>query len=250
MQLMGEPDEERWARRYAEYCMEWRPSRRDRHYLGTYSMALGDPQRYFERSHVIWGHLAPGEYKVLDLARRRARVRWTPATGDTMPRWLCTWIKVGLERAPTVGGLPPATVSEWACSVTGAPACLIEIRWTNPPLGRSFWMPVVAGLAAGAASVPLLATLPLVAGVVAGALAGVAGLGGGLALRERSRRRHAERLLDLQSEEILYSNRELEKKLKRRMIEDALRECGSKTRAAERLGLTRQSLQQMLRRRQ
>ena len=39
-------------------------------------------------------------------------------------------------------------------------------------------------------------------------------------------------------------------RLKRRMIEDALRECGSKTRAAERLGLTRQSLQQMLRRRQ
>ena len=37
--------------------------------------------------------------------------------------------------------------------------------------------------------------------------------------------------------------------LKRRMIEDALCECGSKTRAAERLGLTRQSLQQMLRRR-
>jgi transcriptional regulator with PAS, ATPase and Fis domain len=37
--------------------------------------------------------------------------------------------------------------------------------------------------------------------------------------------------------------------LKRRMIEDALRDCGSKTRAAERLGLTRQSLQQMLRRR-
>ena len=38
--------------------------------------------------------------------------------------------------------------------------------------------------------------------------------------------------------------------LKRQMIEDALRECGSKTRAAEQLGLTRQSLQQMLRRRQ
>jgi len=38
--------------------------------------------------------------------------------------------------------------------------------------------------------------------------------------------------------------------LKRRMIEDALRDCGSKTRAADRLGLSRQSLQQMLRRRQ
>jgi two-component system response regulator HupR/HoxA len=38
--------------------------------------------------------------------------------------------------------------------------------------------------------------------------------------------------------------------LKRRMIEDALREGGTKTRAAERLGLSRQSFQQMLRRRQ
>jgi two-component system, NtrC family, response regulator HupR/HoxA len=37
--------------------------------------------------------------------------------------------------------------------------------------------------------------------------------------------------------------------LKRRMIEDALRECGTVTGAAERLGLTRQNLQQMLRRR-
>jgi two-component system response regulator HupR/HoxA len=39
-------------------------------------------------------------------------------------------------------------------------------------------------------------------------------------------------------------------RLKRQMLDDALRECGSKTRAAERLGLSRQSLQQMLRRRQ
>jgi DNA-binding NtrC family response regulator len=37
--------------------------------------------------------------------------------------------------------------------------------------------------------------------------------------------------------------------LKRRMIEDALRETGTVTGAAERLGLTRQNLQQMLRRR-
>ena len=38
-------------------------------------------------------------------------------------------------------------------------------------------------------------------------------------------------------------------RVKRQMIDDALRECGSITRAAERLGLARQSLQQMLRRR-
>ena len=39
-------------------------------------------------------------------------------------------------------------------------------------------------------------------------------------------------------------------RLKVRMIDDARRECGSKTSAAERLGPSRQSLQQMLRRRQ
>src|SRR5262245_14514890 len=39
-------------------------------------------------------------------------------------------------------------------------------------------------------------------------------------------------------------------RLKLRMIEDALRDCGTKTRAAERLGLSRQSFQQMLKRRQ
>src|SRR5205807_3482032 len=55
MELMGETDEERWARRYAEYLMEWRPSRADRHYLGTYSIGLGEPRRYFERCPTIWG---------------------------------------------------------------------------------------------------------------------------------------------------------------------------------------------------
>ena len=38
--------------------------------------------------------------------------------------------------------------------------------------------------------------------------------------------------------------------LKQRTIDDALRDCGTKTRAAERLGLSRQSFQQMLKRRQ
>ena len=36
--------------------------------------------------------------------------------------------------------------------------------------------------------------------------------------------------------------------LKRRMIQDALRETGSKTRAADRLGIPRQSLQKMMKR--
>src|SRR2546430_9596428 len=43
MELMGETDEERWARRYTEYLMEWRPPRADRHYLRTYPIGLGRP---------------------------------------------------------------------------------------------------------------------------------------------------------------------------------------------------------------
>ena len=60
---------------------------------------------------------------------------------------------------------------------------------------------------------------------------------------------HTEASPGLGGQEVRTLNEAVEA-LKRRMIEDALRECGSKTRAAEQLGLTRQSLQQMLRRRQ
>jgi signal transduction histidine kinase len=222
MELMGESDEERWARRYAEYSMEWRPSRTDRHYLGTYSMALGDPQRYFKRSHVIWGHLTPGGYEVFDVGRRRARLRWTPEPGAATPRWICTWIKVGLERSTTVWGLPPAVVTETACSAAGAPACLVDVRWTNPPLGRSFWGPTAAGTLGGVALSALLAlqAAPLPAIVGIGALSVLAGLSGGWALLERGRRRNAQRMLDLQSEEIIYSNNELERKF--RDLEDKI----------------------------
>jgi signal transduction histidine kinase len=224
MELMGEVDEDRWARRYSEYLMEWRPSRADRHYMGTYSMALGEPQRYFERCHVIWNTNIVGlmHIETVDIGRARARLRWTPEPGVTIPRWLCTWIRVAHERAPTVWGLPPAVVTEEACAAAGAPACLVAVRWTNPPLGRAFWGPAAAGVVAGVAMVSLLAAqpAPLTASAAAGALAVVAGLSGGLALRERVRRRQAQRLLDLQSEEIIYSNKELERKF--RDLEDKI----------------------------
>ena len=120
MEQMGETDEERWARRYAEYLMEWRPSRADRHYIGTYSMALGEPQRYFERSHIIWGtNFGFLRVELVEIARGRARIQWAPEAEGSVPRWLCTWIKVGLERAPTVWALPPAVVTETACARQG-----------------------------------------------------------------------------------------------------------------------------------
>jgi len=50
--------------------------------------------------------------------------------------------------------------------------------------------------------------------VLAAAMPLAAGVGIGAMLRERARRRHSQDLLDLQSEEIIYSNNELEKKFR------------------------------------
>jgi signal transduction histidine kinase len=218
MALMGEPDEERWARRYTEFLMEWRPSRADRHYLGTYSFALGEPRRYFERCTTIWGNNHRFlRFELLDIARREARFRWTAASGGPLPRWSCTYTKVGLERAPTVWGLPPARVTERQCAARGADACLVDVRWTNPALGRSFWTATLGG-AAGSALVGVALVIAPAVSWVEHALAAAAplavGVGVGAMLRERRRRRHSQQLLDLQSEEIIYSNNELEKKFR------------------------------------
>jgi signal transduction histidine kinase len=218
MQLMGETDEERWTRRYTEFLMEWRPSRTDRHYLGTYSIGLGEPRRYFERCKTIWGEQAPYlRFDIVDIGRRHARLRWSPAMEVPMPKWSCTEIKVGLERAPTVWGLPPATVTEQQCATRGADACVVDVRWTNPPLGRPFWAATLAGVAVSALLAGALGTTAGVSWALTALAASgpvSAGIGIGAALRERARRQHSQRLLDLQSEEIIYSNNELEKKFR------------------------------------
>jgi signal transduction histidine kinase len=218
MQLMGETDEERWARRYAEFLMEWRPSRSDRHYLGTYSIGLGEPRRYFERCATVWGqNVSYVRFELVDIGRRRARFRWSPPPGVAVRRWTCTEIKVGLEQAPTVWGLPPATVTEHQCATRGADACVVDVRWTNPPLGRSFWAATLAGaavsaLVAGAFGMTPGVSWALTALAAAGPVS--AGIGIGAMLRERTRRHDSQRLLDIQSEEIIYSNKELEKKFR------------------------------------
>jgi signal transduction histidine kinase len=224
MELMGETDEDRWARRYAEYLMEWRPSRADRHYLGTYSMALAEPRRYYERCHVVWdsntGRLF--RFELLEIGHRRARIRWGPTT-DPLPRWVCTWFRVGMERAPTVWGLPAAIVTERQCAARGAPSCEIDVRWTNPPFGREFWAASATGaLASGLlASVFAIGTpIGLLAAAAAAGMPLLSGVALGAALRERRRRRQSQELLDLQSEEIIYSNSQLERKF--RDLEDKI----------------------------
>jgi signal transduction histidine kinase len=241
MGLMGEPDEERWTRRYAEYLMEWRPSRADRHYIGTYSMALAEPRRYFQRCHVIWNSNLPCLRfdRPLEFGRRHARLRWSPEPGVVVSRWMCTWLRVAQERAPTVWGLPAARVVERQCAASGAPSCIVDVYWKNAPLGRTFWASTALGAAASA-----LVGLVLSPGTTIGALGGamlaalplLSGVTVGVALRERQRRRRNEELLDLQSEEIIYSNAQLEGKF--RDLEDKIEQLSLLTDLAAAVGAT------------
>lgn len=215
MALMHEPDERRWSRRYAEYLMDWKPSREERSYLGTWSMGIGDPRTLYARQTTFH----PQVYRfavleLLELGRSHAVFRRAPLPGYRLPRWACEMWRVTYERYPTNWGLPRATVSEPRCAAEGDEACLIEIRWQNPSLGPRFWIPTGVGAAGGAAlaGAAALGVAPALAPVaVTVSLAGVA-LGYGL--RERGRRRHTQRMLDLQAEEVIYSNKELEKKFR------------------------------------
>jgi signal transduction histidine kinase len=216
-ELMDEPDEERWARRFGESFMDWKP-REQRSYMGTYSMAYGSPRVAYRRQPGLTERMIVRflTFDAAETSRRTARLRCTPAPGYRMPLWTCVWLRVVFERLPTNWNLPRAEVRERRCAARGAEACDWEVRWRNPPLGARFWAPAAAGGAAAAllGLAQAGAELPwpvLAASVAAPALLGVT-LGAGL--RERHRRREAQRMLDLQSDEVLYSNQELEQKFR------------------------------------
>ena len=59
--LMHEPDEDRWARRYGESFMDWKP-REERSYLGTYSMGIGSPRAAYQRVATIYAAAEPAAY--------------------------------------------------------------------------------------------------------------------------------------------------------------------------------------------
>src|SRR5262245_66553397 len=102
MRLMVEPDEDRWARRFADDFMDWKPSREERGWAGAYTMSLGSPRAVYAkmaRDTALTERWANAE--LLSLARRHALFRITPLSGLTMPRWVCTWSRVCFERYPT-----------------------------------------------------------------------------------------------------------------------------------------------------
>jgi signal transduction histidine kinase len=215
MQLMGESDEERWARRFAEFCQEWKPSREERSFLGTYGMALYDPRTMYQRATRIWSYQARFlAFEAVSVGRRQARFRWTPAPGITLPRWACVWFVVQSASWPTNWHLPRAQVVERQCAAKGDAPCVVDVEWRNPLLGPRFWAPLAGGAGAGLLSLTVsgLARPWLDVGLaVMAALAGTI-LGCALVLRERLRR--SRRGLDLQAEEVLYSNDELATKFR------------------------------------
>jgi signal transduction histidine kinase len=218
MELMGDADVERWARRFAEDLMDWKPSREYRHYLGTYTMGIGSPRELYERSAKLSRAIARFcRVENLDGRRDRARFRRTPLPGYAMPRWFCVMQNVFDERYPMNWGLPRAIVTESQCAALGADACLVDVRWKNPPLGRRFWgCTAGGGVVSAALSVTFAAgqPLPWAGQLLAATLPLLLGGAVGYGLVQRARWQHSKRMLDLQSEEILYSNNELEKKFR------------------------------------
>jgi signal transduction histidine kinase len=217
MQLMNEPDEDRWARRFADDFMDWKPSREERSWVGAYTMSLGSPRTaYADSTSMI---LAQGwaRTEIVSMGRRRAVHRATPNPGVSVPRWLCTMTRVIHERYPTNWQLPRSRVTEYRCAARGDECCEWEIRWKNPSFGARFWAPAAAGLAVSAALGTLLAAAtalpwPATAGLVA--LPALCGGALGYGILQRHRRSHFQRLLKVQGDEILYSSLELEKKFR------------------------------------
>jgi signal transduction histidine kinase len=216
MNLMDESDQDRWGRRFAEDFMDWKPSREERGWIGAYTMSLGSPRAvYAETFNMILQGWA--RFEIVSMGRRRAVFRVTPNSGVAVPRWLCTWTRVIYERFPTNWQLPRARVAEHRCAARGDDCCEWEVRWKNPSFGVRFWVPTAAGVAASAALAALLATTTELLGPATAVLVALPALCGGIlgyAIFQHHRRRHFQKLLKVQADEIVYSSLELEKKFR------------------------------------
>jgi signal transduction histidine kinase len=215
MTLMGETDERRWGRRFADYLMDWKPTHDERSYLGAYTMGMGSPRAVFSRAPELHRLISRAfAMELVEMRRASARLRLVPVAGAYLPRWMCEQHKVSMERYPTNWGLARAAITETACAAEGAPACEWHLRWTNPPIGARFWSCVAGGAVLSALLTLATSGGPWALSVAAGALPLVTGAALGMGWRERQQRRIAERLRSVQSDEILHANQELEKKFR------------------------------------
>jgi two-component system NtrC family sensor kinase len=210
MRLMNEPDEERWARRFAEFLMEWKPSREERSWAGAYTKSFGSPRALYAK-HPPNAFVTYARLEDVRLGRTRGTIRLRPEPGVRLPRWACTYPRVCNERYPLNWGLPPARIIEHACSARGDAECVWEIHWKNPRWGRRFWLPVGAGAAASAMLGVVLVTGAALPGVAAALVATptLLGLALGHGLLQAHRRREAQGNRDLVADELVHSSGQL-----------------------------------------
>jgi two-component system NtrC family sensor kinase len=210
MRWMNEPDEDRWARRFAEFLMEWKPSRAERAWGGAYTKSFGSPRAIYS-GHSPAAFVSFARLEVVRLGRTRGTLRLLPEPGARLPRWACTYPRVCNELYPLNWGLPPARIVEHACAARGDAECVWEIHWKNPWWGRRFWLPAGAGAGASAMLGLALATgtaLPGAAAAVA-ATPAVVGLALGYGLLQAHRRREAQGNRDLVADELVHSSGQL-----------------------------------------
>lgn len=158
---------------------------------------LGSPQFVFRnivranarfvRSHVL---------EVVKLEEGFASLRFSEIGGGRRYHRLdCQYTAALLAVVPALFGLPPAEVRHAHCAVSGADACLYELRWQErPATGRQLTASAVATAAATTASA-LLLPIALPFATVGGAAVG------GLIVREhvrwrREQWRHLKRQVD------------------------------------------------------
>jgi signal transduction histidine kinase len=210
MRLMNERDEERWARRFAEFLMEWKPSRAERAWGGAYTKSFGSPRAIYAQ-HSPAAFVSFARLEVVHLGRTRGTLRLLPEAGARLPRWACTYPRVCNELYPLNWGLPPARIVEHACSARGDAECVWEIHWKNPRWGRRFWLPAGAGAGASAMLGLALATGAALPGAAAALVAAPAavGLALGYGLLQAHRRREAQANRDLLADELVYSSGQL-----------------------------------------
>src|SRR5262245_24099155 len=98
MRLMNEPDEERWARRFAEFMMEWKPAREERAWGGAYTKGSGSPRAIYSNT-------------VLDFGGAHSRVKRS-----------CIWEELERPSAScrSLGSACPAGIARTCASPTSA----------------------------------------------------------------------------------------------------------------------------------
>jgi signal transduction histidine kinase len=130
--------------------------------------SLGSPRLYY-RTAVRMGHLYNriGEMSIEELTSTRLRLRYRSLKPEGS-RLLCEGRMGQLAAAPTLWGLPAASVSERECQVRGADACVYEAHWQ--PLTRPMLRAIGGAVLGALALLPSQITANILWGALCGAL--------------------------------------------------------------------------------